>query len=150
HRPADDDWAFLTSADLVVAEFGHAYPLLGLLPLIGEGKPRIVIDYHGVTPPEWWQSHNREALTEAIPQRGLVWCADTALVHSRFTLSELVGDTRFPKERVERIGCPVDSEFWTPGPPIHDLREQLGTGPATLLLFVGRLAPNKRAPVLVE
>lgn len=149
-RPADDDWAFLTSADLVVAEFGHAYSMLGLLPLIGDGKPRIMIDYHGVTPPELWEPHNRDALTEAIRQRGLVWCADTALVHSRFTLGELVADSRFPSERVERIGCPVDSNFWTPGPPACDLREQLGTGSATLLLFVGRLAPNKRVPVLVE
>jgi glycosyltransferase involved in cell wall biosynthesis len=149
-RLADGDWSFLTTADLVVAEFGHAYPLLGLLPLLGEGKPRLLIDYHGVTPPELWGAHNREVLAQGVRQRGIVWCADAALAHSRFALDELVRDTRLPRERVEVVGHPVDAAFLRPGPPGRDLREHLGTGPATLLLFVGRLAPNKRAPVLVE
>lgn len=149
-RPADDDWAFLTSADLVVAEFGHAFPSLGLLPLLGEGKPRVLIDYHGITPPGLWGAHNREGLARGVRERGLVWCADAVVAHSLFTREELMGGTHIPEERVQIMGHPVDAAFWRPGPPARDLREQLGTGPATLLLFVGRLALNKRTPVLVE
>ena len=41
--------------------------------------------------------------------RGLVWCADAALVHSRFTRGELLDATGFPPERVATLGCVVES-----------------------------------------
>jgi glycosyltransferase involved in cell wall biosynthesis len=149
-RPGGDGWDFLAAADLVIAEYGHAYPMLGLLPLLAGGKPRILIDYHGVTPPELWGAHHRDLLDQGQRQRGLVWCADAALVHSRFTREELTRPTGFPADRVYPAGYVVDGGRWRPGPPRIDLRDRLGLGPATLLLYVGRLAPNKRVPVLVE
>src|SRR5207249_1442822 len=61
-----EGWRFLASADLVIVEFGHYYELLNLLPLLAGGKSRILIDYHGVTPPELWGAHNREALEKGV------------------------------------------------------------------------------------
>lgn len=145
-----DHWQFLCSADLIVIEYGQAFGLLQLLPLLAGRKPRLLLDYHGVTPGELWEAHNREGLEQGAQQRGLVWCAEAAVVHSQFTARELQESTGFPWERLHGLGHPVDLGQFSPGPPCFDLRQQLGLGQATLLLFVGRLAPNKRLPVLVE
>jgi glycosyltransferase involved in cell wall biosynthesis len=149
-RPGGESWAFLTAADLVVVDYSQHYPLLGVLPMLIGGKPRIVFDYHGVTPPELWKAHNREALEKGVRQRGLVWCADAALVHSRFTAHELFDATSFPKERQHRLAYPIDTDRFCAGRPRRDLRDDLGLGEARILLFVGRLAPNKRLLVLVQ
>ncbi len=149
-RPVRNDWDFLTSADLIVVEYGHTYSLLSLLALLGNGRGRILFDYHGVTPPELWGAHNREVLIHGQRQRGLVWCADAAIAHSRFTRDELLQATHFPAERTYTLSHPLSAELNSDRRPYRDLREVMGLGPVKLLLFVGRLAPNKRVPVLVE
>ncbi len=149
-QPEGKAWQFLASADLIVVEYGHAYPLLNLLPLLAGGKPRVVLDYHGVSPPRLWQGGQRDMLEAGLRQRGLVWCADAAVVHSRFTRRELLEPTHFPGERCPVVSLPVDTTFFCPGPAAPDWRRCLGLEEATVLLFVGRLAPNKRVPVLVE
>jgi glycosyltransferase involved in cell wall biosynthesis len=148
--PQEEDWAFLTAADLVVVDYSQSYPLLGLLPMLIGGKPRIVFDYHGVTPAELWKTHNREAIDKGARQRGLVWCADAALVHSRFAARELLDATGFPEGRLHELGYPIDPCRFCPGRPNQNLRDQLRLGPVRIVLFVGRLAPNKRLPVLIE
>jgi glycosyltransferase involved in cell wall biosynthesis len=147
-RAEGDWWRFVSTCDLVMAEYGHSYPLLDLLPMLAGGRPRILLDYHGVTPPELWGPHNREALARGVAQRGLIWCADAVLVHSRYTEQELIRECGYPAERLHRLGFPFDLEFFCPGPT--PLRQRLGLAEAHVLLFVGRLAPNKRVPLLVE
>src|SRR5262249_802861 len=99
-----DDWAFLASAGLVVVEFGQSYPLLDALPLLAGGKPRILFDYHGVTPADLWGAPNGEALENGARRRGLVWFADAAVAHSRFTARELTRPTGFPADRTHVLG----------------------------------------------
>src|SRR5207248_10289469 len=98
---------------------------------------------HGVTPRELWGGPDRGAR-----QRGLVWCADAAIAHSQFTLRELHDATGFPAERLCRLGHVIDGECFCPGPAAVSLRQRLQLSAARLLLFVGRLAVNKRVPVL--
>lgn len=141
---------FLASADLVIAEYGHHYSLLDHLPTLTGGRPRIVLDYHGVTPEEFGGPNHREVLRQGARQRGLVWCADAAMVHSRFTRRELLEATGFPPERVAQLDNFVDTEWFCPGVPSRSLRAELGLEQATLLLFVGRVAPNKRVSLLIE
>jgi glycosyltransferase involved in cell wall biosynthesis len=148
-EPRGEAWRFLSSADLVVVEYGQAYRLLELLPLLAGRKGRVLFDYHGVTPAERWPAHNREAVEAGARQRGLVWAADAALAHRRFTRHELGQATGFPAERSFCLGHPVDTEFFRPGSAARPLAGLAG-GPAAVLLFVGRVAPNKRLPVLVE
>jgi glycosyltransferase involved in cell wall biosynthesis len=145
-----DCWEFLSSADLILVEYGQYYRLLEWLPLLAGGKPRLLFDYHGVTPPEFWDGPNREALEKGTRRRGLVWCCDAALVHSRFTGEELRGQTAFPSERVSVLDYPVDTRRFRPGNPRRHLSAPLGLRDISLLLFVGRLAPNKRVGVLIE
>src|SRR5262245_1778088 len=143
-----DDWEFLSSADFIVVEYGHYYPLLELLPALMGAKPRILFNYHGVTPAEWWEGRARAA-QEAALHRGLVWCADGAVVHSRFTRRELLERSGFPPGRTHQLGHAFDHDHLAAGDGAA-FRRWLGLKSETLLLFVGRLAPNKRVPVLVE
>ena len=137
---------FLSSADLVVVEYGQYYDLLEWLPLLGHGKGRVLLDYHGVTPPELWSVHNREAVEAGVRQRGLVRAADAAVVHSEFTGQELTDATGFPRDRCTSLAHPVDTNQFCPGFPGRSPADWLGLAEANVLLFVGRLAPNKRAP----
>src|SRR5262249_50638943 len=100
--------------------------------------------------PDLWEGPDREALERGVRQRGLVWCADAALVHSRFTCQELRDQTAFPLERISVIAYPVNTKQFCPGSPRKHWRVRLGLEDVRLLLFVGRLAPNKQVPVLIE
>ena len=148
-QPAGQGWQFLATADLAVVEYSQYYSLLELLPLIALGKPRILFDYHGVTPAGLWENHHREALEKGARQRGLAWFADSVLAHSEFTRRDLQA-SGLPTERLHVLAHPLDLGRFTPGRPRRHLLQVLGLGEATLLLFVGRLAPNKRVPLLVE
>lgn len=147
-----DAWEFLSTADLVCVEFGQFYALLTLLPLLS--RPRVIVDYHGITPLELWSGHNREAVVKGLQHRGLIHHAARVLVHSRYIERELLDATGVPRERLARIGLPVDlSRFACPEDLLRRqdrVRRNLGLVNARLLLYVGRLAPNKRVPVLVE
>ena len=55
-------WDFLAQADLVIADYPQTYPLLNYLPLLAGKKPKLVLDYHGVTPGEFWQGPQRELM----------------------------------------------------------------------------------------
>jgi glycosyltransferase involved in cell wall biosynthesis len=149
-EPTGDAWQFLNSADLVVVEYGQAYRLLQLLPLLAGRRPRILFDYHGVTPASCWGAHNRQAVEDGSRLRGYVWCADAAIAHSAFTARELTSDTGYPGVWLRVLPHPVDLARFQPGPPRRSLCDRLRCGRAPLLLFVGRLAPNKRVPLLVE
>jgi glycosyltransferase involved in cell wall biosynthesis len=149
-QPEPDALKFLATADLVVVDYGHFYPLLHLLPGLCGGRARILFDYHGVTPRELWTGEGRAMVEAAARWRGLVWCADFALVHSRFARQELQQATGFPSERIGNLGYVVDGARFQPGSASRDLRAALNLGAATVLLFVGRLAPNKRVSVLIE
>src|SRR6266849_5247720 len=146
----EESWEFLATADLILVDYSQYYALLDWLPLSAGGKARIVFDYHGVTPPHLWGNSNREAIEKGMCQRGLVWCADAALAHSRFAQRELLAATSFPEAWIRRLAHPVDLERFSPGLPRLNWRERLGLGPVKLLLFVGRVAPNKCVPILVD
>jgi glycosyltransferase involved in cell wall biosynthesis len=149
--PHGPHWQFLTASDLILVEYSQHDPLFDLLPLLADGRRRIVFDYHGVTPPNLGSANNRDALVRGCRLRGLVWTADVAIAHSRFATNELLNDTWFSPDRTQRLGYPVDTGWFSPGRSDKSLRSRLGfSAAARILLFVGRLAPNKRVPVLVE
>ena len=123
-----ESWEFLATADRIFVDYSQYYKLLDWLPLLAGGKARIVFDYHGVTPPHLWGDSNREAIEKGMRQRGLVWCADAALVHSRFAQRELLAATDFPEAWIRRLAHPVDLERFSPGLPRLNWRERLGQG----------------------
>ncbi|MCS6852602.1 MAG: glycosyltransferase family 4 protein, partial [Gemmataceae bacterium] len=142
-------WRYVLSCDLVVVEFSQHDRLIEEVPRLVGRKPRIIIDYHGITPPEAWGTACNERLREGERWRHLVWAADAVLVHSHFSHEELATATGFPPARTFRVGYPVSPVVGSRD-AAEAFRGRLGLADAALVLFVGRLAANKRVPLLVE
>lgn len=150
-RTTGEDWRYLCTSDLIVVEYSQYFGLLELLPLLQDERPKIVFDYHGVTPPQFACANHRDQLERGRRMRGLAWTADAAIVHSRFARDELFSESASKYDRSHSIGYPIDSTWFVPGRPESPLRKRLGLpNESQLLLFVGRLAPNKRACLLIE
>jgi glycosyltransferase involved in cell wall biosynthesis len=142
-------WDYIRHADLVFAVYAQYHDLLQLLPRLAGTGPRIILDYLGVTPPELWPDQHREGLEQSVRQRGYVWCADHALTTSRANRRELLEATHFPAGHATTLPLVVDSQRFHYEPRNRYLQKKLGIdGP--IVLFVGRLAGNKRVPLLIE
>lgn len=141
---------YVHSADLILVEYSQSYPLLGWLPRFADSPGRVVFDYHGVTPRALWGRLCPPEVEEGARRRDLVWYADAALVHSEFARTELLDDTGFPEDRTYQLGYLLDLGRFSPGKARRPLRERLKLTRAAIVLFVGRLAPNKRVGLLVE
>lgn len=142
-------WEFLRDADLVLAAYAQAHSLLQYLPLLRERGTRVVFDYFGVTPPELWGEAQREGIVQSARERGYVWNADHALTMGDANYRELVQATGFSGGAATILPLPVDVDRFQGAPRDRFLRSRIGAeGP--IVLFVGRLAPNKRVPLLIE
>lgn len=142
-------WDYLRRADLVFAVYAQYHELLQYLPRLAGTGPRIILDYLGVTPPDLWPDQHREGLEQSVRQRGYVWCADHALTISQSNRRELLEATLFPADHATTLPPVVDSQIFHHEPRNRYLQKKLGIG-GRLLLFVGRLAGNKRVPLLIE
>lgn len=150
-RPTGEEWRYLCTADFIVVEYSQYFGMLELLPLLQDEHPKILFDYHGVTPPQLGSMNHRDQLERGCRMRGLAWAADATIVHSQFGRDELFNETCLKYDRSHTIGYPVDTTWFVPGRPEAPLRERLELPEESqLLLFVGRLAPNKRVSVLIE
>jgi glycosyltransferase involved in cell wall biosynthesis len=132
-------WRWLREADVVVVEYGGDFDLLYLLPRLGRRRQRVIFHDRGVTP--------ADLAGEIRPQaelRGYAWLADRVVVDSRFIAEEVTAATGLPLERITVLPCclpSIDSvsTAWSAS------EEESGW----TLLYVGRLAANKRLPVLI-
>lgn len=147
--PFGDAWDYLKSADLVVADYAQVHDLLHFLPLLVGHKPRLVLDYHGITPAEHWDGPQRDLLARSARERGIVWCADLAIAHSQFARHELQQATGYPAERIFVQPYPTDAALFQPGSG-QATRRKLGLDEQPVLLYVGRLAASKCVPLMIE
>jgi glycosyltransferase involved in cell wall biosynthesis len=140
-------WDYLRQTDLIIAVYAQYFDLLQFLPRLVATGPRIVFDYHGVTPAEYWPDSMREEMRRSARQRGYVWFADHAMATSAANARELQKATGFAQ--VTTLSPPVDLDRFRPVRKERYLQRRLGiAGP--ILLYAGRLAGNKRVPVLIE
>lgn len=147
-RKSGEHYRWLCECDLILVEFGVTFGLLQLLPSLPRPGPRIVAEYHGVTPPHLWPSHLRWRWNDSLRDRHLLRWAERITVLSRFAAHELHEATGLPRSRISVVPGFVEPAFSTTSP--GDLRRRYGLEGASILLFVGRLAPNKRPTLLVE
>ncbi len=143
---------YLLEADRIHVEYAGDYDLLTLLPNLARRAKCITFDYHGVTPSHLWSPGGQASSSVAAEHRCLVWCAQGAIVHSRFASRELHEATGYPLDRIHRLPCFIPDEGSTAhcSLPRHDVRGPLGLSQARVLLFVGRLAANKRIPTAIQ
>ena len=147
-RHAPIDFAFLREADCCSVEFGSDFALLDALPRLAGTKPRIVFSYYGLTPLDLWESNDRARLEAAYRKCGHVWFADHALANSVYARAELHRLTGYPLDRIHRLPCVIDPPAQHTDPIA--LRQRIGAEAAVILLFVGRMAVNKRPGLVIE
>ena len=108
-------------------------------------KARIVINYHNVTPPEFWENFDRKAA--ALCRRGIESVQSLAEFPRR-----CIADSAFNKKELIRLGykCPINVvpifirfEDYEQRPDASIL-EKNGNNGYTNILFTGRIAPNKK------
>lgn len=137
------------SADLYVFNYSTYYSLIEAIRLVSHGV--VIFDYHGVTPPHLWEGPGRETLIEGQRNLELVRYADYAIAHSAFTRNELIQTGAIVPERVYQLPYVVPLERFRPGKPRADLLQRYGLLPdQPLLIYVGRMAINKRVDDLVR
>lgn len=141
-------WEFLRDCDLVLAEYSQYFPLLDTLPLLTGEKPRLVLDFHGVTPPELAAGPLRQTLELSRAQMGLAWCTETVLAHSNSAAEDLCQQTGFPPGKVIRLDLPIEDAF-RPG-EVRSIAGIPSLKDGQILLFVGRMALNKRPHLIIQ
>src|SRR5262249_28991978 len=102
NEPLPELAAELAEFDLLCVEYSQHYRLLEVLPLFAPRRPKIVVEYHGVTPPEACAGLS-DVLRISQHRRGLIWFADEVIVHSRFVRRELERATHLPAERIHQL-----------------------------------------------
>ena len=119
--------------------------------LLGRAEP-LVLDYHNITPASFydgWEEHTRDKVALAREQ--------AAALAQRAVLG--IADSAFNAAELEQMGCAktavvpiiVDTEHLS-APADESERARLAEahGSSTVLLFVGRLSPNKSQHDLIE
>jgi glycosyltransferase involved in cell wall biosynthesis len=138
-----------TGADIYVFNYSAYYPLIDAIRLVGHGVT--LFDYHGVTPPHMWNGDDTEALVEGQRQLQLARYADYALAHSGFTRDELIETGAVDAARVYQMPYVVSLERFRPRRRDPALAARYGlTNDQPVLLYVGRMAANKRITDLVS
>ncbi len=135
--------------DILLYQLGTASPVADFL--LGR-EEALVLDYHNITPASFydgWEDHTREKVALAREQ--------AAALAPRAALG--IADSAFNAAELEAMGCRVtavvpiivDTERRSE-PPDESERARLASahGSSTVLLFVGRLSPNKAQQDLVE
>lgn len=138
----------LGEAELLLVEYGGSFGLWNLLPALPRPRPRLIVEYHGLTPPEQWPSADRWRLEASRRDRDLIWCADRVTVLSRFAQEELHAATGYPAHQTRCL--PGFVEPHDAPPRASDVRRRFGLRDAFILLFVGRLAANKRPAWVID
>ena len=113
-------------------------------------RNRRVLIYHNITPAEWFEPWDENLAAVCRKGRDLLprlsGC-DLAVGVSDFNRRELV-EAGFPRERTAVLPILLDEERMSRHDP--GLLERLRSDPATKLLFVGRLVPNKKVEDLLS
>lgn len=135
--------------DILLYQLSTASPVAEFLRTRPE---TLVLDYHNITPPsfyEGWEDHTCEKVALALEQ--------AAELAPLATLG--IADSSFNAEGLRKLGCPrtevvpilVDMDGGRSGiDEVEAARLAAEHGPGTVLLFVGRLSPNKMQHHLVE
>lgn len=139
---------FFNNADIYVVNYSTYYPLAQSIALIGRGS--VIFDYHGITPPELWEGPGVEDLILGQQNLGLVRYADYAIAHSNYTRNELLATRAIGPDQTYVIPYIVPLSNFVPAQPDAQLVEQYQLHNKRVLLYIGRMAGNKRIIDLVH
>lgn len=137
-------------ADLYVFNFPVQFPLFEAITLVESGS--VIVDYFGITPAHLWQSSDAdyERLQASMAQLELVAYADYAIVHSDYTAKELLSTGAIDADRVDIVPLPVELDQFHQIDRKQVLERYGVRAEQPVLLYVGRMAGNKRVDVLIR
>lgn len=136
-------------SDLYIYHYPGYYDLLESMRRLERGT--VIFYYHNVTPPELWGTDvDRESLVHSVRQTALVHYADLAIAVSPFNKQDLVERAGYAPDRIHVLPLAVPLEQFTPGDRDMDLMRRYNLKGQQVLLFVGRMAGNKRIDLLIE
>ncbi len=142
---------FALQGDLTILFYPIWFPLA---EAIRTAPGRRVFWYYGVTPPELWGTDaHRDFLERSQLGTELAWSAHQVIAISPFIAQELHRHSRYPLERIQVVPMSVDTQKFTQRPPERELsrlRRRWKLDGKELLLYVGRVAGNKRIDLLLR
>lgn len=135
---------------LVIVNYSTYYELVEAIRIVRNSV--VIFDYHGVTPPELWEGDpaGRHDLLRGQQNLHLVKYADYAVAHSTYTYDELLRTGLMTPERTHLLPYAIIEDLHPPGERNQTLIELYGLQGRRVLLYVGRMARNKRIIDLVE
>jgi glycosyltransferase involved in cell wall biosynthesis len=138
------------AADIVIVNYSTYYDLVQAIKLARNSA--VIFDYHGVTPPHMWNpnSPGYSDLVRGHEHIKLVGHADYAYGHSPYTAGELVQTGEIAPRRVGVLPYAIVDTASYGDAPDPDLLAAYGLCGKHVLLYVGRMARNKRIIDLIE
>lgn len=140
---------FATS-DLYVYHYPSRHPLMESIKTLARGA--VIFYFHNVTPPEFWEDEaEREQLRASLEGVSVLAAyADLAVTDSEYNAEQLVADHGVDPDRVRVLPPAVPLNQFSPGPKPPDLLDAYGLAGKRVILYVGRMAGNKRIDLLVD
>ncbi|CAN5603050.1 hypothetical protein BH10CHL1_BH10CHL1_24610 [soil metagenome] len=147
----DEQATYVPSRQLTIVQYPVWFPLA---ERFRQTRGTAIFWYHGVTPPALWRTEDG-LQTMRISQKNseLAWHADLAVAASPFTAAELTHNSGYPSARIRVVPYTVNTSHLSrpPAPEILEaLRTQWQLHGKRVLLYVGRVAGNKRIDLLVD
>lgn len=136
-------------SDLYIYHYPGRHELMESIRGIDRGT--VIFYYHNVTPPELWGSDaDRELLMRGMEGKALVHYADLCITPSPFNKQDLVESVGYDPDRIYVLPLAVPLERFAPGDKDPELVQRYHLEGQQVLLFIGRMAGNKRIDLLVE
>lgn len=140
----------LADFDVIWVQWGLYHKAIHLLPALAKFPkgPKLIFDYHGVTPPKYILSRGKRLIAEKTIKTVLKGAdhADFCLVRSHFMARELKKIAR-PKKIIFNplpfIGTPLSS-------CLEDLRKKYRLEDKKIILYVGRISAHKNLRVVIR
>jgi glycosyltransferase involved in cell wall biosynthesis len=141
---------FFTNCDLYIYHYPGRYALLDTLKTLERGA--VIFFYHNVTPPELWGAESgREELAQSqAAVAKYAPYADLIVTVSPFNAEELTAEHGIAPDRIRVLPLAVPLEQFKPGPTDLELVHRYALAGKRVMLYVGRVAGNKRVDLLVE
>jgi glycosyltransferase involved in cell wall biosynthesis len=141
---------FFQQSDLYIYHYPGRYALLDTIKGLDRGA--VVFYYHNVTPPELWGAETGRAelaQSQAAVAKYTPY-ADLIVTDSLYNAEELENAHGVAPERIRVLPLAVPLDRFKPGEADLELVRRYGLAGKRVLLYVGRVAGNKRVDLLVE
>ncbi len=141
---------FFQTSDLYVYHYPGRYALLDTIKTLDRGA--VIFYYHNVTPPELWGAENGRAELEQSQAAVAIYTplADLIVTDSTYNAEELQTMHSVSPGQIRVLPLAVPLEHFKPGEADLELVRRYGLAGKEVLLYVGRVAGNKRVDLLVD